>query len=262
MDEVRKNVFLPRLQLWFNRKILKKANIVTTVSDGLANSLNKLHPDVYVLKNGISILNQTDIHFNPFEKFTISYTGSLYEGQRNPEVLFKTIQGLINDKKIESNHLNIIYAGNDKELWTKWLKKYALEKIGTCHDSLPFEESLKIQKRSQINLLLTWASPTTQGVLTAKFYEYVAAKNPILTIINGTQDHEFEKIFQAFSEGVVAYNNTSSKEDLETFVFNLYNKWKNNQVVKNEIHPDYLKYFYWEAMMPPFLDYIFQKKKN
>jgi len=259
VDEVRKNVFLPEFQLWFNQKILKKANIVTTVSDGLANHLKQLHSDVYVLRNGISILNQIDLSFPPYEKFTISYTGSLYEGQRNPEILFKTIQRLINEKKIDAENINIKYAGNDKELWMEWLEKYNLQNIGICHNSLPFKESLEIQKRSQVNLLLTWASQSTQGVLTAKFYEYVAAKNPILTLINGTRDQEFEKIFQAFSEGVVAYNNAESEKRIQSFILNLYDNWKNNTIVKNEISPDQLKQFYWKEMIPPFLDYIFQK---
>ena len=53
LDPALNETFFPWLQRWFNRKILAKADVVTTVSKGLAEHLEAFHPNVVVLQNGI-----------------------------------------------------------------------------------------------------------------------------------------------------------------------------------------------------------------
>ena len=89
VDSNRKNVLFPALQHWVNRFILKRANRVVTVSNGLSKYLRQYHDNVVVLRNGIGA------HYNPVlwhdarlkNKFLITYTGTLYEKTKHYSVV-------------------------------------------------------------------------------------------------------------------------------------------------------------------------------
>lgn len=46
----------------------------------------------------------------------------------------------------------------------------------------PSQQSLDIQKRSQLLLILAWDNKKEKGVYTGKIFDYLAAKRPILSI--------------------------------------------------------------------------------
>ena len=81
-------------QRWMNGFLLKKANTVTTVSEGLAEHLRPFNKNVYVLRNGFSF-NEVGAEVNKYQKFTIVYTGSLTREENKPDALFKALKGLI-----------------------------------------------------------------------------------------------------------------------------------------------------------------------
>ena len=99
------NVAFANFQHRFNKFILKKAQIVSTVSTGLAVSLNKyvsytIPKKCYVLRNGIDsdILNFIR---QPFKKFTFAYTGSMY-AYEHVDIFMETVYQLIRKKKLYS----------------------------------------------------------------------------------------------------------------------------------------------------------------
>ena len=256
VDEFRKNVVFPFFQGWCNRLMLKKADIVTTVSNGLAKHLTKYHSNVYVLKNGISEMHRTQKNAKAFEKFTICYTGSLYPDFQSANIFFKIISELVNLNRIDPNKIQLIYAGKDSAIWGKWINNYELDNMSIIHGSLPLEQSKELQHKSHLNLLLSWSSSNLGGILTAKFYEYIAAGNPILTIINGTKDTEFEKIFASLSAGLVTYESESEAKKIELFLLNLYKKWEAGNPVRNYILSDKADSFYWDKMMEKFIKFL------
>ncbi len=257
VDEMRDNVYLPKLQHWFNRQILKKADVVTTVSQGLTKNLAAYHDNIYVLRNSIGsnlVHNPGEISF--FPKFTISYTGSIYANLRSAELLFKALENLIAQGKVDDEKIQITYAGTEKGIWQKWVDDYNLQKINVFHGMVPMEEAKLIQQRSQINLLLSWASENQQGILTAKFYEYIAAQNPILLIIKGTRDFEFEKIFDELNAGLVTYDDDNFQQEVEDFILKYYQEWLAKGTITRSIKFDELQKYRWDKQMKDFLNYL------
>ena len=121
------------------------------------------------------------------------------------------------------------------------------------------EAAVDIQRDAHLNILLTSALPNYGGVLTGKFFEYLAACNPILVLINGAQDIEFEQIVTYLDAGIVAYNDRSEKE-LRTFILNLFNEFQATGKVEPTIRRDRLAELSWKATIGKLATFLNLKK--
>jgi hypothetical protein len=257
-------VFEP-FQHWCNKQILKKANIITTVSNGLAKNLKQYKSNIYVLRNSVTFEN-SNFKKQPFPKFTIAYTGSMYGDERNPSLFLEVIKSLENENilrgveipnqwGLQESNCQIIYAGKDTSIWQSWIKRFGLDYLFQSKGVIDSQEAIDIQRNCHINLLLTSATAESTGQLTGKFYEYLAAKNPIIVLINGTQDLEFESIMQDLNAGCVVYNNQSFNE-LYSFILEKFNEWQSTGEVKPTIDVEKLKELSWENQVQKFVEHI------
>jgi len=166
-------------------KTLDYADGLVTVSKPLAETLKTLHikKSIFPILNGF---DPDDVNANMVvsltKKFTIAYTGLLYQGKRDPEILLKAVRELIDENMIKSNNIRINFFGPIQHWLTQEIKKYRLEEVFKQHGKVPREIVLKKQRESQILLLLNWNNSREQGVYTSKLFEYLAAKRPILAI--------------------------------------------------------------------------------
>ena len=256
VDEMRDNVYFPKLQHWYNRQILKKANVVTTVSQGLVKKLERYHSNINVLKNAIPSSVSIEKNTIFFEKFSISYTGSIYSNLQSAELFFQALQNLIGQGRIDIEKIQLNYAGKEEGIWMQWINDFNLQKINISHGFTTMQKAKMIQQKSQINLLLSWASETQQGVLTAKFYEYLAVQNPILLIIKGSKDFEFEKIFTELQAGLVAYDNSDFQKNVEDFILKYYQEWLEKETITRSIKTEELRKYRWDDQMKQFLNYL------
>lgn len=203
-------------------KTLSLADSLVTVSQPLSEKLSEFHQGkkVYVIPNG----------FDPDEinpglalttKFTITYTGYLYKGRRDPEVLFKVIHKLIQNKKIDSSDVSIDFFG-PKESWMKDLiKKYNLEQVVHVHGPVSRKESIRRQRESHLLLILTWDDFREKGVVTGKIFEYLAAKRPIISL-GFNREGSLRDLLEKTNTGVTIL----SDEDLEKMLTNYYQQYK------------------------------------
>ncbi len=245
-------VFWRPFQHWCNRQILKKANLITTLSDGLAKHLHPYHSNVYVFKNGIAPLsiNYPNSAFEDLvqTKFTITYTGSMYGDERNPRLLLEILTELVGENILTISNFQLVYAGKDTQVWLEWMKCFDLIPFFKSQGMVSLAEAQKLQRTTHLNLLLTTATPEWSGVMTGKFYEYLAAKQPILILINGTQDIEFETIMNNLNAGCVAYNDRSH-DVLRAFILKLFYQFQNTGRVEQTIFTEKLKELEWQFMV-------------
>lgn len=207
--ENNETLYFNSLQKNLNKRICKNADQVFTVSEGVRKPLLKYNNNIEVFTNGIdkSIDELLDLKksakYN--DDFNIVYTGSLYEGKRDAQLLFKVIKYL-EQLNILPSSTKLIYAGTDGYLWSFWAKKFKLEKYAENKGRISLYESLVLQKSASINLMLTWSNKNEKGILTGKLFEYLSTLNPIICLINGDKDAEIEKLFTDLNCGVVIYN--------------------------------------------------------
>lgn len=249
-------IYAPRFQHWCNRQIMKKADLVTTVSKGLAVTLQQYHDHIYVLRNGFAELPKMDIQKTKNKKFQIVYTGSMFFKKRNPLMLLQVLQKLIADQQIDAHKIEIVYAGKDGSLWTEWLAATQTQQIFRNLGLITRQEALQLQYNAQINLLLTYSSSEAGGNLTGKFYEYLFAKSPILIVMNGIPDKEFEDIMTDIDGGELVYNSTNDFERTADFILKYYKLWlKDGQAAKVIADKD-LAPFHWTEMMKEFWNHL------
>jgi hypothetical protein len=165
------------------KMVIQNANALTTVSEPLADDLAVLHPE----KPVITILNGYDPDdLNPGisldEKFRIIYSGSLYQGKRDPGPLFQAISELIEGGDVSRNDVIVDFYGPHEQWLLDDISKFNLSSVVRLHGKISREEVLQEQRKAQILLLLMWDNPKEYGVYTGKLFEYIAAKRPILLI--------------------------------------------------------------------------------
>ena len=215
--------FEKRLEL----NTLSSANALTTVSQPLSDKLKELHKNkkVYSIPNGY---DQTQI--NPgillTKKFSITYTGVLYRGRRDPEPLFRILKVLIDENMIDPTIIEVHFFGYDEGWLISDIKKYLLENVVLLHGKISREESIQKQRESQVLLLLTWNDPHEKGVYTGKIFDYLAARRPILAL--GLHRSVVSDLLHQTQAGVIV----SSDAEIKEHILKLYREYKENGFVK------------------------------
>lgn len=231
IEPVYNSVYCPKWQRRIEQKILDHADIVTTVSNGLVEHLKIYDRPTYSVKRGMAIRDEIPY----YEKFTISYTGSLFQSYRDPRPLFFELKQLIKDQQIDVNDLQIIYAGKDEGLFKQWIDDYTLSNIFVSKGLVTRSVAQTLQSKSHINLLLTSSTSEWQGVLTGKVFEYIESGNCTLCIIKGVKDLEFENLFKELNAGLVCYNPELSKGEMKNFILKNYNEWKQTGSLEKKV---------------------------
>lgn len=235
----------------FFKRIFKKADVLTTVSDGLAKHLKDYNSNVITLRNGIHKI-PTVIDPIHCKYFKIAYTGSMFLDKRNAHPLFTAIAELIDQNVIDEHDVKIIYAGKDGFYWSQIAHEYELDSILINKGIVPPEEASSIQKNACVNVLLSVASDLLQGVLTGKMIEYFEAGSPVLGIIVNKNDTELNEMLQELEIGQSYSDNGNDLVQIKQFIFTEYLEWKKTGMNRKPVNMEVLreKYAVEETMKP------------
>ena len=206
------------------RYLLGRADVVTTVSVGLAKDLQAIHPRVVVLPNAFCPLDNERMLPVRREYFELVYTGSLYPQQRLyplPEALADLVAAGL----LDANRVRIIYAGKDGGVWDRWWKDFPYRDMLTNKGLLRLREARELQAGAGINLLLSWRDRRDRGILTSKLYEYLYAGQPVLGIVGGDPEPELEDIFAKLQRGYLAYTHEGHLRGIRYFILQHYRAW-------------------------------------
>ena len=232
IEPIYKNVIWKGLQYRMEKMILSRADLITCISNGFVDQLKQYNQPTIPVLRGVELREDT----KQFDKFTLSYTGSLYYDYRDPRLLFECLRNLMDEGLLDKNEFSIIYAGRDGQQFGSWVDEYDLSGNFTDHGMLTNDEAKEIQNKSHINLLLTSSSPELKGVLTGKIFEYLEALNPIICLISGDKDPEFESLFDELSAGVVVYAPQQTKGKLRQFILDKYREWQATHRVQSSLN--------------------------
>ncbi|HHB78727.1 MAG TPA: hypothetical protein ENK85_05805 [Saprospiraceae bacterium] len=246
VDPTYRNYLWKKLQLWFDKTIIRKATFVTTVSEGLAQNLRKFHDDVFVLPNGVAKMPKAIERYT--DKFTINYTGAMFQDKRRPHLLLKALQELIREGKIEKNTIRIQQAGRDVAIWKPLISKFNLEGVFESKGIVALDDAHLLQSKSHVNLLLTTSHKEYKGVLTSKIFEYLGAGNPILVIINGPKDEIYEEAMSGVEHVFVGYD-SDSLDEIKEYILSYYNMWKTQKHYPRIKKENWAGRYYWPEMI-------------
>ncbi|MBB4080218.1 glycosyltransferase involved in cell wall biosynthesis [Lewinella aquimaris] len=221
-DPVRKDVWWPALQRWWARRIIATADEVWGVSAGQVQYLRELHPGASIRRNRLFALPPA-ITSPTTDRFTIVYTGSLYEDLQSIRPLVRALNALVTAGSVDPDAVELIYRGKDDLLWNEWTKALHPQIHCNTRSYIAPASAQKLQQEAQLLLLLNWSADNYYGVLTAKLYDYLAAGRPILALVNGPPDPELTEIV----EGTRAGHTYAVGESPADWILGCYQQWRN-----------------------------------
>ncbi len=168
---------------------LSGAGALVTVSEPWAEKLRALHKGktVYAITHGFdpNLINDPPAPLT--EKFTITYTGTIYPEGEDPVKLFTALSRLISGGVIDATKVEVMFYGHKLDWLEEDIKKWRLNGIVNQYGMLTPDEARMKQWESHLLLLLKWEDPAELGWHSGKIYEYLAARRPILAT-GGYQD--------------------------------------------------------------------------
>jgi len=215
------------------KRVMKGSSLLVTVSEPAAKKLQALHfKKVVVIPNGFDEDDYLD-NLPLTTKFTITYTGNIYPGKQDPGPLFKTIAELEEKGRISPNDFEVrFFGGGTLTSLLPAIRHYHLERIVKIYGLVPFKESIRKQKESTVLLFLGWNDPREKGFYTAKVFEYLGARRPILSI--GPKGDVVDDLLKETGAGVMV----SEVDEIKALLSRWMKEFKQSGEILSHFKPD------------------------
>lgn len=211
------------------KQVITTADCIVTVGNQIKEEFEALGAKkTVVITNGFDAADRIQETIECDREFTLAHFGTVNKA-RNPELLWQVLAELVEENKEFAKDLKIKFVGRIDQAVLASIQKYNLESSLIKIDFLPHKEVLKLQKQSQILLLLINQTHNAQGILTGKFFEYLAAERPILGI-GPTQGDVADILTQSKAGKMVDFTNHSS---LKQTLLSFYADYKASQLSVN-----------------------------
>jgi glycosyltransferase involved in cell wall biosynthesis len=207
------------------KEVLRHADAISVISNTMGQDFNEIHPRKYhVITNGFDTDDIRREKIEPDKKFSIAHIGTLTQS-RNPETLWQVLEQLTKSDRDLARKLEIMLIGKVDHTVKQSLEKHRLMDYVTHIPFVPHDEVNRYQKAAQLLLLLINNTPNARMILTGKFFEYLAAKRPILCL--GPSDGDAAQILEETGSGILVEPNDVPKlKEVVKHFFDLYQEDK------------------------------------
>jgi glycosyltransferase involved in cell wall biosynthesis len=204
--------------------VINKADRITTINKPMMEALQSKYPDkTYdVISHGFDPQDFADITPTATDRFTITYTGSLY-GKRKVDTFLYAIKELVDS----GDKLDIRFIGSVSTAQALCYQ-LNLESVVSFIDTVTHKEVVKYLSSSDVLLLVQSTDSVDKMGTTGKLFEYMASGKPILALASDTVATQ---IIEQANIGVSVSPN--DKEGIKKVVHGLYLKWLSGNLVLN-----------------------------
>jgi hypothetical protein len=176
-----RSAFVVPIRIFQEKRILRTASEIIATSDGFAETMRKrLRRNILIIHNGFDPTDLAPSSSIPIKKFNIVYTGGVTHGFPDFRPLLDGLGKCINSGEIDMDHISVEFygEGNERRL-REMFSGHTYEQLVRIEGAIPWRECRKIQRNAAVLLQQTLG---VNGWLTAKIFEYLAARRPILAI--------------------------------------------------------------------------------
>ena len=200
------------------RRVIRRANALVTVSPLLASQLRELHKkQIWVVQNGFDEQATTNTLLTEQRKFVVAYTGLIYPHTRAPKLLFDVLEDLLRSEAIDESELEVRFFGRKLGYVSQLLSKYPLlSKVVLIGGEIDHESALREQRHASVLLLLESTSTRARGVFTGKLFEYLGASRPILAF--GPKGGAIDMLLQETKAGELVTNIEEAENVLQNWI--------------------------------------------
>jgi len=202
--------------------VLKEADKVMIVGEQWRNDLyNIYNRDIELLSNGYEISFPEEV--KPNKKFSILHVGNI-NADRTHESFFQALAGIISEVPVFKDHFVLQYVGKVDIKTRGFIEKYGLEEVTEIRKYVQHNEIGKYLKKAHLLYLPINRTHNANGILTGKFYEYLAAQRPI--IAQGLVSSEMDRVIRATKSG--ALFDFDDQNGIKKTIVNWYKTYKEN----------------------------------
>lgn len=210
------------------KNVLKDADAITTVSrpwaEKLRSSVRDMRDKIKVIENGYDEEDFSRIGYTKNDKLTISYTGKLHKEHQPIDGFFKALKELVREGRIARNKVTVKFYvfGYDRPDITCLARSYGLDDIVKEFERVSYDKSLEIQRSSDVLLFVQWQGEGGDGWYSAKLYDYIGARRPILALAE--RGGIVDELITKTSSGLICDSGHSLQEALSK----LYSEYAKN----------------------------------
>jgi len=167
------------------KSILLNADRIVTISDPITRRLalasGRGPESCLTIPNGFDPEDFAGAMSGKGNRFTIAYVGTL-SPIRNPEILLKSLRRILDGHPEWEKRMRLSLVGSVYGLpLDKMIAAYGLRHCVECTGYVPHLEAVRRLQSADLLVLLV-SGDSSEGIVTGKVFEYLAAGKPVLTI--------------------------------------------------------------------------------
>jgi hypothetical protein len=209
-------------------KVLKHANHIIAIGPNMKEEFAKSDAkNITVITNGFDAGDISEEKAEPDSKFSIVHLGTL-SATRNSNALWQALASKVAEDKNFASDLEIKLIGASDYTVNASIDSFKLAKYVFREEFVSHAAGMEILKKARVLLLLINNSVNSKGIITGKFFEYLATGRPILLI--GPKDGDAAKILAETKGGLNA--GFDDKKDIEKHLDHFYKQFKQGKLLR------------------------------
>ena len=171
---------------YLEHSVLRDATVIEAAWRGILKDFTKKYPEIdctklFYLPNGFDSEDYPAIDTPRNERFTLTYTGSLY-GKRNPQTLLTAVEQLVRERSVDPEKILIQLIGRQGSEVREMVERSTINASVRLVPYLPHGESIRELLRSDALLLIVDEADGSDEIVPGKVFEYLGARRPIITL--------------------------------------------------------------------------------
>jgi len=217
------SIFQKKVEEWMEKACLRSAEHVITVTEHMRQNLIKKYPFIsekcVTITNGFDPEDFEDLkRWDQRNKFTITYTGSLY-GLRTPIFFLTALKKIVEENNEIKNSIQVIFVGRYSEKCNELVRKLGLEKVVNIFGFTSHKKSLEFMVNADVLLLIITGG---KYIMTNKIFEYLYANRPILALV--PEDGPAGKLIRSTNSGLVI--SPYEIDSIKNGISRMFERWK------------------------------------
>lgn len=179
--------FLPRLiDRHLEVSVFRTASAIEVAWTGIMKDALRKYPDLpesklFYLPNGFDSADYPPLALPRNERFTLTYTGSMY-GKRNPSVLLQAVERLAASGEIDPSKIELRFIGRFGSEVHEMFRTFKCQGALRILPYLPHGESIRHLLQSDVLLLIVDEAEGKEEIVPGKVFEYIGSRRPILAL--------------------------------------------------------------------------------
>jgi len=242
-------------------RVVKTADAITGVSDiCLRMFVGRQTGKLCVFYNGF---DRDELNYivdaSPSCKFTLTYTGHLYSGERDLRTIFRALRELIDENKISRDNIAINYAGKHESEFLSQVSQFNLNDESVIHGFVDRYKALRLQMESTILISASWNRLGYTDVITGKFYEQLMIGKPILCTITGNlPNSKLKEMIMEANVGIV-WEEPTDRQDypaLKSYILMQYERFIRGEPPLFEPNLEYIEKYNHKNITQQHIDLV------